>query len=327
MHINYGEGEEHAIARLHEKIEQPLASLLKSLNHGGPFTRVNNISEPSDSTFSWISDPQYSGSSHPRIDFLEWLGNEGQVFCITGLPGSGKSTIMKFLAGSDNQNQQTLRYLKPWATPGNPRILAFYFWLADRANIQNSFRGFLCHLLHQLLSLTSWEVASDLVPLDWLQKKHKIDNWGPKELERLLITTTSRIVSVTPLCFFIDALDEFIDSDREDVVRIIRELIVDDGRHLKIKFCVSLRPDPKIQRQLGNAVIRSLELHTATQNDIQRYVTDELERCWKGNPTSPTDQKNELISKVVFSARGVFLWVILVARKLREGIDLGDSIG
>ncbi|KAI0096892.1 hypothetical protein GGR51DRAFT_553316 [Nemania sp. FL0031] len=40
MHINYGEGEEHAMRRLRKKIEKPLASLLESLDHNRPFTRV-----------------------------------------------------------------------------------------------------------------------------------------------------------------------------------------------------------------------------------------------------------------------------------------------
>ncbi|KAI0870838.1 heterokaryon incompatibility protein-domain-containing protein [Hypoxylon argillaceum] len=59
MRISYGEGEEHAMRRLRKKIEKPLKILLESLDYNHPFTRVNNISEPSDGTFAWILDPQY----------------------------------------------------------------------------------------------------------------------------------------------------------------------------------------------------------------------------------------------------------------------------
>jgi hypothetical protein len=286
---------------------------------------VNHLSKPSDGTFTWIFNTPSSDSLRPETKFLAWLQNGHDIFWIKGQPGSGKSTIMKFLTGFDNQNDQTLQYLKTWAAPRNPYILTFYFWLADTANIQNSFRGFLCHLLHQLLSKTSPEVVSGLLPSDRLQGKRNINNWDLEELERLLKTVAFQAATDTPLCFFVDALDECLKSDLDSVVRVIRELIKDSRSN--IKFCVSSRPEQRIEFRLRDSVSQSLELHTLTEDDIRKYVTNELENCWEGNNSAPTKkQKDKLVDQLVSLSQGVFLWAFLVAKRLRESIDMGDTV-
>lgn len=58
------------------------------------------IVEPYESTFGWVfQKPSSTGNeSSPSSIFPDWLeGNDKSAFWITGKPGSGKSTLMKFI--------------------------------------------------------------------------------------------------------------------------------------------------------------------------------------------------------------------------------------
>jgi hypothetical protein len=148
-----------------------------------------------------------------------------------------------------------------------------------------------------------------------------------EELETVVKDVARRVATQTPLCFFIDGLDECLPIDLDRVVKIIKELALHSDS--EIKFCVSSRPEQKIENRLRALVAQSLKLHKLTQDDIRRHVTDEFENCWQGGArVSPTNkQKKQLIDELVWSSEGVFLWALLVARKLCGSIEMGDTIG
>lgn len=260
----------------------------------------------------------------PEAKFLDWLQHGEGVFWILGKPGSGKSTLMKFLTGVHNQNQETLLYLGPWAQPKPPRLLSFYFWLADTSNIQNSLRGFLCHILYQLLESQSPDSISSLPAIDRYLKNKGIVDWDLDELEVLFTDFARQAAAETPLCLFIDGLDECTARDIDSVVRIIRDLASHPDS--KIKVCVSSRPEQKLHNRLGPFVAQKLELHDLTARDIRRYVTRELKFCWQSCVLPTKEQRRTLIDQLVYSSQGVFLWAFLVTKKLCESIEFGDTI-
>jgi len=231
---------------------------------------------------------------------------------------------MKSLAGTDNQDRRTMQCLKTWAQPKSPRALSFYFWLADASGIQNSFRGFLCHLNYQLLSTSSPGFVSRLLTADRYRQKRRIADWDLEELESLLNDAACRTAAETPLCFFIDALDECVSTDVDHVVRVIRVLSL--SSESTIKFCVSSRPEQRLLNRLGGLALHKLELHNLTKRDITRYVTDQFESCWQTSVSPTEEQKRDLINQLVQSSEGVFLWAFLVTKKLCDGIEYGDSI-
>lgn len=230
---------------------------------------------------------------------------------------------MKFLAGLDNSNDRSLECLETWTAPRKPCILSSYFWLADTSNMQNSFRGFLCNLLHQLLAKQNPGFISSLITVDRLRQKRQIDNWGSEELEALLKDAAGRVAAKTPLCFFIDGLDECLPNDLDSTVKIIKDLT--SRNDSKIKFCVSSRPEQKIENRLRALAKQSLELHELTYHDIRRYVTNEFMNCWQHGVPTTDEQKNRLIDELTWFSEGVFLWACLVAKKLRESIEVGDT--
>lgn len=76
-----------------------------SINHGfvlralGPLAaqaRESEVAIHHRKTFEWIVESD--SSSAPDSGFLDWLKRGTGLFHIAGKPGSGKSTLMKFLA-------------------------------------------------------------------------------------------------------------------------------------------------------------------------------------------------------------------------------------
>jgi hypothetical protein len=68
-----------------------------------------------------------------------------------------------------------------------------------------------------------------------------------------------------------------------------------------------------------------MELHELTEGDIRQYVTNEFKTCWQRGVPMTDRQKNSLIEGLVRSSEGVFLWAFMVARKLCDSIEIGDT--
>ena len=77
-------------------------ALLGSLNFSSRPVRHDNIPLAHEETFRWILDPpshdDEGGEGRARHHFLDWLGSGEGIFWVSGKAGSGKSTLMKFLA-------------------------------------------------------------------------------------------------------------------------------------------------------------------------------------------------------------------------------------
>jgi energy-coupling factor transporter ATP-binding protein EcfA2 len=56
--------------------------------------------------------------------FLFWLKSQQNTFCVTGAAGSGKSTLMKYLASSDKVHDM----LRQWAYDQRLVFAIYCFW-------------------------------------------------------------------------------------------------------------------------------------------------------------------------------------------------------
>lgn len=96
-----------------------------------------------------------------RTDFVDWLQSSDEIYWIAGKPGSGKSTLMKYILG-DPKTQQNL---KVWAKGYRLYIARYFFWYRG-TEMQRSQQGLLQGLLHTVL-----EAAMDSplrsVRLEW----------------------------------------------------------------------------------------------------------------------------------------------------------------
>lgn len=78
--------------------------------------------------------------------FLTWLQSKetNKPFWISGKPGSGESTLVKFLA----QHRETRKVLDAWGA--NAPIIHHFFWKVG-GGMQSNLLGLLCSLIYQLV--------------------------------------------------------------------------------------------------------------------------------------------------------------------------------
>ena len=74
--------------------------------------REANISQAHSATFDWILQPESMVEhSHIDVQFTNWLRHSDGIYWIAGKPGSGKSTLMKYIYN----DTRTRTYLDFWA--------------------------------------------------------------------------------------------------------------------------------------------------------------------------------------------------------------------
>ncbi|KAI0466551.1 hypothetical protein F4859DRAFT_519006 [Xylaria cf. heliscus] len=239
--------------------------------------------------------------SNPRRDFINWLRNDHGTFYISGKAGSGKSTLMKFLAN----DKRTYQELKHWSvTDGKPLIFTqFFFWNSGvplQRSVEGPYRSILWDVLRQCPDLVP-DVFPNEAPNDMKNEDRtylKTQEF-PFELSELRAAADRLCKSQqrVKLCLFIDGLDEY------------------EGNYWKLS--------------------KSIELHELTRNDMYRYVRNELyddERYTSAKSVIDADlghhgiDESKLVTSIVGRADGVFLWVKLATESLLKGIRNHFSI-
>jgi hypothetical protein len=122
-------------------------------------------------------------------------------------------------------------------------------------------------------------------------------------------------------CFFIDGLDEFDDDDNSysDLVDRLCKWVNDSSG--TIKMCVSSRELPIFQTRLSPT--KRIRLQDLTRSDIETVVHQALNRnsYFRRLDISHHEGCQKLATEIVNRSDGVFLWVNLVLKSVREGLD------
>ncbi|KAJ4197252.1 hypothetical protein NW767_009144 [Fusarium falciforme] len=306
--------------------------LLQSLKFERMEERKNQITENYPQTYHWIleeSDEESSLSewttddegdstsgfslrSSPNGDwdsFVDWLESKCHIYWVSGKPGSGKSTLMKFISS----NPKTKRLLGNWQS--EVQIFSHYFWKAG-SEMQQSLKGLLCSLVYQIFCENRQMALKYLHKTRGIcQKPSSSADWDTEKLETLLQNCVSE--SESGICLFIDGLDEFSpQGDYHDLLFLLDRL---SGP--RVKLCLSSRPEQVLRNHLQ--VHANLRMQDLTGNDMRKYAAGCLRRA-----ISPTDQKlhiKAVVDVIICKADGVFLWAVLVSRSLARGIENGDS--
>ncbi|KAF5235685.1 hypothetical protein FAUST_6916 [Fusarium austroamericanum] len=294
--------------------------------------RMNAITDPEDACFDRIlesfektahgkiessSDTTEQQTSSEEIDklwcsFADWLQSEGQLFWIQGKPGSGKSTLVKYVVSTEVT--QTL--LKQWNP--NTRILSHFFWKIG-TSLQNDIKGLYCSLLHQLLEGKD-ELSSctmDSFPIS--KSKESYHDWSVQELNGILLRALKLATDHENLCIFIDGLDEFVgDSGQDAIIKILSDF----KRFTKVKVCVTSRPELWLKEELDMAP--NLKLHDLTAPDMRKWIHGRLQQFETKFTFSP-DLSSDLVEQLLEKAGGVFLWIRLATQSVIRGIKNKDS--
>ena len=302
--------------------------ILDSLAYKSMRDREEEVAEAHGKTFEWIFEPK----TNKRVNhkFTTWMKTDdlGSIYWISGKPGSGKSTLMRFLFGHPN----TTAFLKSWAGDIPISKAGFFFWTSGSKE-QRSQTGLLRYLLHQLLS-ENRAMMPKTFPHLWrklqtLTTKERIKlvfDWDEPQLMHAFRSFIDVAVQHSKICLFVDGLDEF-DGDFTELVEFFRDL--GTGPHgNRVKMCLASRPWAVFERSFQSSV-PNLKLQELSYQDMYHYVADRLSadlkvgNCLKQN----LGLRKFLFEEIVSRADGVFLWVRIIVSKLLKDFQPGYGVG
>ncbi|KAF4334898.1 small s [Fusarium beomiforme] len=243
--------------------------------------------------------------------FGSWLQTNDKLFWIQGKPGSGKSTLIKFILNNGNTRQ----LLDSWS-PGT-RVLSHFFWKIG-SDPQNSIKGLLCTLLHDALCTDNDAIDQVLNEFEFSRSKDFYKEWSSQEAEEALLSLFHRDSRST--CIFIDGLDEVSSKDGfTALMAVIQRLI----SFQKVKVCVSSRPETELINRLETLGSQNLRLEDLTKPEMAMYLLKEFGKL-------PHMQVSNLPLEtftvmLLNKAQGVFLWLVLATRSVIKGIMNGDD--
>ncbi|KAF5656060.1 hypothetical protein FCIRC_13805 [Fusarium circinatum] len=299
--------------------------------------RYDDVAEAHDKTFEWIFDPyirdddddllhssgitSYRPKERPgaRDKFVDWIRHGNGIFHISGKPGSGKSTLMKYLC----RQEETKRYLDVWAADKSLVFGKFFFWNPG-TTLQKSLRGLIRGLLYSILSN-----APELIPLafpkHWDATLSKVAVTFDSSDDIMLAFTDlidrDEVYRNHKLVFFIDGLDEF----QGDHAALRKELLRwTSTRPTDVKICVSSREWPIFQEAFKS--FPSFRLHELTRSDVSQIVRDRLKNNDTYQKLADPDELARFESNLVDRSDGVFLWLKLILQDIEDGLLSGDRL-
>ncbi|KAI0865933.1 hypothetical protein F4860DRAFT_500000 [Xylaria cubensis] len=268
--------------------EANLDRLIASLPTPDANQRLRDVEERFQNTFDWIYHLK-------ETQFRHWLQSGTGLFWINGKPGSGKSTLMKFIY----KDRRTHELLDDWKKDDMIRA-AFFFHHRGNA-LQKSFAGLLRSILSQIVSK-----RRDLARL--LSEFHETEeDWSLNNLQKGFRKIVFQDEIPLHLCLFLDALDEY-DGQLEFLCRFLKDLgEIQSSETKTIKVCFSSRPWETFTTAFQNTL--GFSIQSFTQADIQDY-------CLGSMRDESAIILQELVPNIVSRANGVFLWVKLVIKDL-----------
>ncbi|KAL2687254.1 hypothetical protein Neosp_004807 [[Neocosmospora] mangrovei] len=233
---------------------------------------------------------------------------------------------MKYMA----EHASTKTALQQWAAAAGKDLTmaSHYFWYAG-SDIQRSQEGLLRSLLCDI-----FQQAPELIPIacperwdrsDALVEKEETDKtpWTLAELQEAIDGIAKQPELSVNFCFFIDGLDEF-SGQHLQICKSLLKLCASGN----IKLCLSSRPWNIFEESFGKIPDQKIYIHELTKEDIRKYVEDILCSHPRWQTLLLESKKSAtLVNEVTLRAQGVFLWVFLVTRLLRDGLTNCDTLG
>lgn len=287
--------------------------------------RQASVRSPHYRTLDWVLEPTENTHSKASWDNLhDWLQTGLGIYWVSGKAGSGKSTLMKHIYAQDRTDD----LLQQWAAGSQYRKAGFFFWGLG-SDLQKSQEGLSRALLFSILDSEPALVQSAL-PGMWKEAYQSEDATlsPPSKAEMAFAfqvfrahqtrgkTTDGRV----KYCFFIDGLDEYSGNCLDAI-----DFIKDVSSITDVKIIASSRPIPSCENEFAPGP--KLRLQDLTHKDIQRYVETTLEPQLREDAIHDCDESSgQIIQDIVKKADGVFLWVILACRSVREGLAANDYL-
>lgn len=272
--------------------------LLESLSFPRQDYRFRTIEPAYQETCRWLfKTPEYTRWRDPGLRQVHH-----RILWVKGKPGAGKSTITKCALEHANATY-----------PGERNIHFFFNARGDK--LEKCSEGMYRSLLHQLAP----EVPSVLQTFGHgAVEAYARAGWPVELLRSLFRSAILELAAQAPLNCYIDALDEGEDEDQmRDMVSFFGEL-AETANSTNIGFSVyfASRHYPNISIKYSEGVV--LDEYEGHRRDIGSYVQNKLS-C-----RQPL-LKAELVADIIKRSSGIFLWVVLVVRRLNTESDRGNQ--
>ncbi|PKK49870.1 hypothetical protein CI102_5618 [Trichoderma harzianum] len=264
-------------------------SLIKQLYFDKIDERLMNLTAAQGKTCCWFLN---------KDEYISWNDvsqqpAHGGFLWIKGHPGTGKSTLMKFL----------FERVKTNAKGDSLQIILSFFFLARGTAEEKSTMGLYRSLLHQLFE----KVPDAQKGLEWMTrdgaKVIQRNGWNEKALKQTLAHAVRKLGNRS-LTVFVDALDECNKNQVADMVCFFEELCESaQESQVRLQVCFSSRHYPTITIAKGIEVV--LEAEPGHIEDIEYYIKSKL-RLGK------SAQALSLRSEILNRSSNIFLWVVLV---------------
>lgn len=264
-------------------------SLIEQLYFTKIDERLTSLTAAQGTTCRWfLAKPEYA-SWHDATQHSD----HGGFLWIKGNPGTGKSTLMKFLFEEAKLN----------AKHDSLQITLSFFFLARGTTEEKSTMGLYRSLLHQLFE----KVIELRDSLEWMTADGarfiQRGGWHEEALKQTL-THAIQNLGNRSLTIFVDALDECDKSQAGGMVSFFEEMCSRAREaQVRLQICFSSRHYPTVVIQKGIEV--TLEDEIGHVEDIKQYIKSKL-RLGKRK------QAESLRSEILEKSSSIFLWVVLV---------------
>ena len=297
--------------------EESYVCYLQTLDFSDTRSRRYNVEPAFADTYGWLF------ADNPG--FRAWLeaNDPIPIFWISGKPGSGKSTLMKYAL----EHQITRKCLEE--NYRDSAILTSFFFHDRGTAMQKSIQGFLCEIMRSILKFRkdAFLLVKKALDVPFLGRDFDFPNLESIDVDKLVLglrSILSGLKSSLNCCLFVDGLDEH-DGNHRELVRVLGELALQPSApRVTFRLCLAGRPENIFVDAFRH--FPGFAIHEYTRNDIRRYANERIQKeCFSDLKDNPTSVKSilDLIEK---KANGVFMWVRLVVNEVVEGIDDGDTL-
>ncbi|KAI4169210.1 MAG: hypothetical protein LQ343_005872 [Gyalolechia ehrenbergii] len=309
------------------------------------FARQDDIARSHEGTCRWIFGPPQAGDearsmtassqgsipaepledcrAQPWSNFKHWLERKSSdPYWLSGKPGSGKSTLMKYVSTEFTKHCRLHETLSAWV---DAITCSFFFWNLG-SSLQKNYVGFVRSLLFQIA-----QQRPETIPIMCDQYTFRESSsigsygcvpiyvWTEQRLDNALKNFLTKKPSSMRVCMFFDGLDEFV-GDEDRLFDTIRAL----SQTSATKVCVSSRPE-QIFRQ-GFATCPQLRLQDLNYPDIHKATVEQLIPTLKAHVPCSETMLTSLAYQVIAKSQGIFLWADLMTKDLKRGAKNADSI-